>query len=207
MKFPAAAYDVNWHETSDVHTKIVASGYWRCCRVCREIREMKSGGSSSSHKAYTCARCKQHREIFCFPDDSNVCKACHLHEHFQYIMCSSCCKPNLEKTMHCPDGSGKMQLCEACAGQEVLYTCTVCQSAKTVDSFRANKRDLMRKFHRRCKECERCRDCEKHYLDFRMFAVDSQRCVKCTEAGRLHVCQVCNMHKQHRITYLAVFTA
>ena len=125
MKFPAAAFEVNWRETSDAHTKIVASGYWRCCRVCREIREMKSGGSSSSHKAYTCARCKQHREIFCFPDDSNVCKACHLHENFQYIICSSCCKPNLEKTMHCPDGSGKMQLCEACADKKfyihVLY--------------------------------------------------------------------------------------
>ena len=40
LKFPAAAYGVNWRESSDVHTKVVACGYWRCCSTCRKIRDM-----------------------------------------------------------------------------------------------------------------------------------------------------------------------
>ena len=53
----------------------------------------------------------------------------------------------------------------------------------------------MRKFHRRCKRCESCEDCGRHYPDFRMFAVDSRKCVKCTQALKLHVCQECNLQK------------
>ena len=111
------------------------------------------------------------------------------------LFCSACCKPNLEKTMHCQDRNRKLQLCEACASREVLYECTVCHAEKSADCFRANRRDLMRKFPRRCKACESCLDCGRHYPDFRMFAVDSQRCVRCTKAFKLHVCQVCSMNK------------
>jgi len=173
----------------------VACGYWRCCSTCREIREMKAGSPSSSHRTVTCRRCKKDKEMICFPDVSDMCKACLFHQKFQYIICSSCGKASVESAMQCPDKDGKVHLCERCAGQEVLYKRTVCQNAQTAESFRANKGDLMRKFHRRCKMCERCQDCQRHYPDFRMFAVDSHRCLRCTKAIRLHVCQVCKIQK------------
>ena len=143
--------------------------------------------STSDKGARTCFRCEQLREDIYFPDDSDMCKACHLHETFQYIVCSACRKPHLEKATHCGNIDEKRQVCNTCAHRDDLYKCTVCHEAKSAEEFRAHKRDLMRKFHRRCKRCERCEDCGRHYPDFRMFAVDSCKCVKCTGAQATYV--------------------
>jgi hypothetical protein len=78
--------------------------------VCQDIRAVLSLNSTSDKAERACVRCEQLRQDVYFPDDSDMCKACHLHETFQYIVCSACRKPHLEKAMHCGNTHERWQV-------------------------------------------------------------------------------------------------
>ena len=143
-------------------------------------------GTSTSR----CTRCTQERQLGYFSAESDVCKACHLQEKYQFRACSSCHKAlQLNNLRHNSEGRW---LCHDCAPAAWPYTCTRCKEHKPAADFRHSRKELEASFHTRCKACETCIACQRWSGDHRSMAPDTRLCTKCDALANRKECSICH---------------
>ena len=77
LRFPAAAYDVDEHDVTDLHDMCIGLGHLRMCTACMQVR-VPSDSAPTSGAPIPCRRCEHLRAPHYFVDDGDICNPCRL---------------------------------------------------------------------------------------------------------------------------------